>query len=129
MNVPVVALYGSLNALFNILLASRVSSLRRTERVSVGHGESKRLEVAARIHGNNAEFVPLGIVMLLIAELMGGSSLWLHVFGGSLFVGRVLHAIGMPRPAPNFGRFVGTALTWTTISLVSGWILYLRFSA
>jgi uncharacterized membrane protein YecN with MAPEG domain len=41
----------------------------------MGLGESKALLIASRIHGNNAEFVPLAIVMMLIAELLGGGSL------------------------------------------------------
>ena len=46
-----------------------------------------------RAHGNNAEFMPLRVLMLLIAELSGGSSMWLHVLGGSLLITRVAHAI------------------------------------
>ncbi len=129
MAVPVVALYGALNAIFNIFLANRVSTSRMKNKVAVGLGDNKELELAARIHGNNAEFVPLALIMLLIAELMGGSSVWLHVAGGSLLVARVFHFIGMPRKAPNFFRFTGTAVTWTLIVAVSVWVLVLRFSA
>lgn len=126
MAVPVVALYAALNAIWNIALAARVSSLRRRERVSIGVGTSKPLEIAVRTHANNAEFVPMALVLLLIAELMGGSSFWLHVAGGSLLVGRVLHVIGMPRRSPNPGRFIGTALTWTTIVGSACWCIALR---
>lgn len=127
MVVPVIALYGSLNAILNVFLASRVSGHRRTSKVSVGMGDSKELEVAARVHGNNAEFVPLAILMLLIAELMGGSSVALHVLGGSLLIARVLHAIGLPMPGPNAARVIGTAVTWLTIAGTSVWILVMRF--
>jgi uncharacterized protein len=128
--VPVVtALYGALNALFNIYLANNVSVARRKEKVSIGHGESEKLLLAARIHANNAEFVPLGIVMLLLAELCGGSSVVLHALGGSLFAGRVLHMIGMPMKAPNFFRFTGTGLTWVMIAATSGYVLWLRMKA
>src|SRR5688572_28796319 len=113
MAVPIVALYGSLNAIFNILLAIRVSQSRLSEKVAVGWGEKTgRLLVRGRIHGNNAEYVPIGIVMLLIAELAGGSSAILHSLGGALLVGRIFHAFGMTRPAPNFFRATGIALTW-----------------
>jgi uncharacterized protein len=128
--MPVVtALYGALNALFNIYLANRVSTARRTEKVSIGHGESSALLLAARIHANNAEFVPLGIVVLLLAELCGGSSVMLHVLGGSLFVARVFHMIGMPRRAPNFFRVTGTGLTWGMIGVTSAYLLWLRMKA
>lgn len=127
MEIPTVtALYGSLNAIFNIVLANHVSTVRRRENVSMGAGESKALEVAIRVHANNAEFVPLAIVMLLLAELCGGSSLWLHIAGGLLLTARVSHAFGLPRPAPNAFRFFGTAATWVIIVALSAWTLWLR---
>ncbi len=125
----VTALYGSMNAVLNIALAARVSRLRGTERVSLGTGESKALLVAVRAHANNAEFVPLATVVLLLAELCGGSSLWLHVLGGSLFASRVAHAVGMPMRAPNPFRFMGTAVTWTMIVCGAGYVLWLRTKA
>lgn len=128
MQVPVVALYGALNAIFNVFLANNVSTVRRKEKVGLGLGSSKDLETAVRVHANNAEFVPLALVMLLIAELMGGSSLVLHCLGGTLLVARVLHAIGLPRKAPNVPRFAGTALTWMMIVGTSVWVLVLRFT-
>jgi len=130
MAMPVVAaLYGGINALFNIYLANRVSTLRRTEKVFVGVGQSDKLLLASRIHANNAEFVPLAIVMLLLAELCNGSSMWLHILGGALFLSRVFHMIGMPMKAPNFFRFTGTAMTWTMIVLTSAYVLWLRMKA
>lgn len=128
MAVPVIALYGPLNAILNIYLANRVSDQRGAEKVSVGHGESEELLRRVRAHGNNAEFVPLALLMLLIAELMGGRSIALHVMGGSLLIARVLHAIGIhQRKTPNAARWIGTAATWTIIVAAAGYALYLRF--
>jgi uncharacterized membrane protein YecN with MAPEG domain len=125
--VPTVtALYGALNAIFNIYLAFNVSQARGKHKVSVGTGDSPELLLVSRIHSNNAEFVPLAIVMLLIAELLGGSSAILHTCGGLLLFARVAHMIGMPRKAPNMFRLVGVALTWGLILGLSGWVLYLR---
>ncbi|MCC6902085.1 MAG: MAPEG family protein [Polyangiaceae bacterium] len=127
MPVPVTALYGALNAILNVGLAANVSRNRGKHNVSLGSGQSKEMELAMRAHGNNAEFVPLALVMLLIAELSGGASLWLHVLGGSLFVGRVLHPIGLPLKAPNPPRFIGTALTWLMIVATAVYCLVLRY--
>ncbi len=127
MGIPTVtALYGSLNAILNVYLANRVSTVRRKEKVGLGDGESKELLTAIRIHGNNAEFVPLAIVMMLLAELCNGSSIVLHVYGGLLFVARLAHAFGMPKRAPNPFRFGGTAITWVGIVAISAWVLWLR---
>ncbi|MGZ3421524.1 MAG: MAPEG family protein [Polyangiales bacterium] len=128
MAVPVIALYAPLNAALNIFLANQVSNARRKHSISVGHGESEDVLRTLRAHGNNAEFVPLAIVMLLIAELMGGKSLWLHVMGGSLLLARIAHAFGIhERKTPNAARFLGTGVTWTVILAASAYALALRF--
>ncbi len=104
-----------------------MSQLRGKHKVTIGLGDSPELLLASRVHSNNAEAVPLALVMmLLIAELMGGSAMILHIAGGALFAARIFHAIGMPRPAPNFFRFTGIAVTWGAILGLSAWVLYLR---
>jgi uncharacterized protein len=126
---PVItALYGALNALFNIFLANQVSTLRRKHGVSLGQGEHPELMVAIRAHANNSEAVPLAIVMLLLAELCGGKAWVLHVAGGGLLIARIAHWIGLPRKSPNAFRFSGIALTWLAIAGVAGYVLYLRFA-
>ena len=125
--VPTItALYGALNAILNIYLANNVSTMRRKHGIGHGGSDSADFLIASRTHANNAEFVPLAIVMMLIAEMLGGQSVVLHVYGGLLLLSRVFHMIGMPRKAPNFFRFTGVALTWGLIAGVSGWVLYLR---
>jgi uncharacterized protein len=124
---PVItALYGALNALFNIFLANEVSRMRKKHGVSIGQGEHPEMLVAIRVHSNNAEFVPLAIVLLLVAELCGGSKMLLHIAGGGLLIARVAHYIGMPRKAPNVWRFTGVGLTWLAIAGTAGYLLYLR---
>jgi uncharacterized protein len=108
---PVItALYAALNAFVNILL-----------------GEADELTIAIRAHANNAEYLPLALVLMLLAELCGGSSAILHVIGGTLLVARVNHALGLPRPAPNVLRWTGTALTFAGILGTAGYLMFLRF--
>jgi uncharacterized protein len=128
MAVPTItALYAALNAILNILLANRVSTLRRREKVSLGTGESRELLVAVRVHANSAEFVPLALLMMLIAELCGAASVPLHVYGGLLFVGRLMHVRGMAMvKAPNFYRVASNGLTWVGIVVISVYVLWLR---
>ena len=125
---PVItALYGALNALFNIFLAGRVASARGVHKVGLGEGDHPALLVAIRAHGNNAEFVPLALIVLLLAEMCGGHPAILHVYGGALLVARVAHWIGLPLPSPNVYRFVGIGITWLAIVAGSFYTLYLRF--
>jgi uncharacterized protein len=124
--VPVTALYAALNALLNIALAGRVALLRTTQGVSIGTGETKELLQAIRIHGNNAEYVPLALLLSLICELDGGKSVPLHIFGGVLFVSRIGHVIGIPRRSPNVFRSIGIGGTWAVIVAASAYALFLR---
>lgn len=135
MGIPTVtALYGSLNAMFNIALAGMVVRHRGRSGVSIGEGDpdkkgAKELALAIRIHANNAEFVPLAILMMLLAELCGGSAFILHIAGGILLVSRVSHMIGMPRKAPNVFRSTGVTGTWLLIIGLAAWTLVLRMHA
>ena len=126
MIVPVVALYAPLNAFFNIALAARVVPLRGGRGVSLGDDGSKEMITAIRVHGNNAEFVPLALVMLLVAELAGGASFVLHLAGGTLLLARISHALGLPRKAPNPLRSFGVAGTWGMIVAMGAYSLWLR---
>lgn len=124
---PVItALYGALNAILNVLLAERVTRMRRVHNTSIGEGNAEPLLVAIRAHANNAEYVPLSIVMMLLVELCGGSPTYLHIYGGLLFVARIAHAVGLPRPSPNPYRFAGVLITLGGIVANAGYVLYLR---
>jgi len=126
MHVPIIALYGALNAILNVVLAARVSRARVRHDVSLGDADKPPMRHAIRTHANNAEYVPLALVMLLIAEISGGSSMWLHALGGTLFVARIGHAVGIPLRAPNPPRLVGTGATWAVIVATSVYCLVLR---
>jgi uncharacterized membrane protein YecN with MAPEG domain len=95
MAVPVTALYGAVSALLTLALGLNVSRLRGKYNVFRGDGGHAELAGAVRAHGNNAEHVPLLLILLLAAELSGGSSTVLHIFGGALVVSRLLHAVGV----------------------------------
>lgn len=127
---PVItALYAALNALLNIALAYQVTRLRHAHKTSHGGSDdpTSPLSIGMRAHGNNAEYVPLALVMLLVTELCGGNSVVLHALGGTLLLARVLHPIGLPLKSPNPARWLGVALTFTMIVAASGYALYLRF--
>jgi uncharacterized membrane protein YecN with MAPEG domain len=125
---PVItALYGAINAIFNIFLANNVSSARRVHKVGLGDGSHPAMLVAIRAHANNAEFVPLALIVMLLLEMCGGDRVVLHIYGGVLFIARIGHWFGLPRKAPNMYRFAGVALTWAAILLGSGYLLFLRF--
>jgi hypothetical protein len=66
-----------------------------------------------RIHANAAEFLPLGLVMLLVLELMAARFWVLHALGLALLLGRVAHCIGLSSASgASFGRSLGFSLTF-----------------
>ena len=81
--IPVTLLYGGLSVLLVTLLGVNVSRLRGTA-VGVYTPLPAGLVRAVRAHGNAAEWVPLGIFLLLLLELSAaGSRFTLHLLGGS----------------------------------------------
>lgn len=118
MMVPVVAL----NAPLNVALATNVVR----HRTRGAKDTDKGLTTAIRLHGNNAEFVPLALVLMLVCELCGA---WLHIAGGALLAARVAHALGMPMKAPNPLRSAGVVGTWGVIIALGAYALWLRTKA
>ncbi|MDN7123405.1 MAPEG family protein [Pseudidiomarina terrestris] len=122
--LPISMLYAGLLALLYFVLAALVIRLRWRDRVGIGTGESKDLEVAVRIHGNFAEYVPFLLLLLVLMELSGASGMLLHTVGGLLFVARVCHAIGLRMSiGPSWARTVGVLGTFIVLLVQAGYML------
>ena len=112
-----------------IRLSFAVIGLRRKNKVGLGSGGHEDLERAIRAQGNFAEYVPFGIILIACLEL-NGAPWWLTAIPGiTLIIGRLIHAVGINQPPPNFSkRVLGMKFTFNTlISLVVlnvGWSLY-----
>lgn len=123
----VTLLYGGLAGLLLAGLGMNVTRLR----AKVGHyvdpaQPPKKLYVAIRAHGNAVEWTPWLLLMLLLVELAGASSLALHVAGGLLVFARVLHALGFLTRLRT--SVVGAALTWGLALWLPSWALWLHFA-
>ncbi len=127
MTFPVTTLYAAVLGLLLIVLSDLVTRSRRRSRVSIGHGDDPLLERTMRAHGNFVEYVPLGLILLLLIEVKHPDPWVVHLFGLMLLLGRLLHAYGMIRPdGAVSGRYWGTALTWLMIlsaSLANLWLM------
>ncbi len=125
MEYPVTALYAAILGLLLIFLSDQVSRSRKRSAISLGHGDNTALERAMRAHGNFIEYVPFGLILMLVLESEIPQTWALHLFGIMLLAGRLLHAWGMTHPEAAFrGRFWGTALTWLMILGASLTILW-----
>lgn len=124
--ISVTPIYAGILALLFLVLSVRVVLRRRSAKVSVGDGGDKILIKRMRVQANCAEYAPLGIVLLLVAELSGASALTLHELGLMLVAGRVMHAVGMSvTPQIPVLRIIGMVLTFTMIGLSGILAVYL----
>ena len=128
--LSVTAVFAGVLTWMFIRLSMHVIGLRRKNKVSLGDGGIDDLDRAIRAHGNFAEYVPLGLVLMGCLEL-NGAALWLvGILGGMLVAGRHFHAKGIQEPPPNFtNRVKGMKLTFAALGLLAVinvvWIAYL----
>ena len=116
----VTALYAGLLALVYVILSGWVIRVRVTQKVLAGDKGDPVMANAMRVHANFAEYVPLALILLLLAEMQGAPALALHALGAVLLLARIMHALGMatlPHKPPLRGG--GAALTFAVL-LIGG---------
>jgi len=112
----VTAIYAGLLALMMVFLAAQVVRLRGKHRVTLQDGGNPDLMLGIRVFGNFAEYVPMALVLMMLAESAGTPSWAVHGLGVALIVGRVAHALGLRHDRGTTpGRLVGMNLTWGVI--------------
>jgi len=130
MRLEVAAVYVGLNILILLVLSYLVMAGRRRHKIALGDGDNPNFIRAQRAHANAAEYIPAGLIGLVVLALLEPAApLWLlHGSGISLTAGRILHDVGLHQGTLNFGRMAGTALTWLAYLLIGGGLLYAGFS-
>jgi uncharacterized membrane protein YecN with MAPEG domain len=99
--MPITALYAALIAVLFLALSWQVTGIRRAAQVAVGDGGDRALLRAMRAHANCAEYAPLGLILIGLAESLA----------------RVVHAYGVSQEPENFRfRVSGMVLTLSTIA-------------
>ena len=124
--------YAALFGIILFVLSIRTIRVRRKLRIAIGHSDDALMERAMRVHANFCEYVPVAVLLIYLLEVTLGTTYWIHALGGTLLVGRLLHAYGVSRPREDFRfRVTGMVLTFTVIIsaalriLISyaGWII------
>lgn len=106
-------LWASLLAVLYLGLAAQVIRARYRTKTALGSGGNPGLERAIRAHANFAEYVPLALILLTLAELQGAVAWLLHLSGAVLLTGRALHGYGISRTDEVLAlRSTGMALTF-----------------
>lgn len=121
----IAALYAGLVGLLLLVLAARISVLRRKLKIGLGDGGDRVLQLAIRAHGNAVEWALPAILLLLIADLTRAPTLFLHLCGFAIVIGRLLHAVGLSGAGGySFGRFFGSVLSWGAVLVLAVWNLW-----
>lgn len=130
MHAPITSLYAAACALLILLLAIRVVQARFRHRVGIGDAGHADLALRVRVHANAVEYVPLALLLILMLELGGASTIWIHALGGTLLLARIAHAIGLSTSSGTSpGRFFGTLLTWAVVLVSSAMLLFAVLAA
>lgn len=125
MNLMITGLYAGLLGLIFLALSIQVIKARRKHMVSLGDGNIDDLQKTTRAHANFSEYVPICIILLLIAELTSQADVFLHICGIALVFGRIAHAYGLVTKAgASWGRISGTLSTFAVLIALCLWNLY-----
>ena len=119
MSLPITTILISLLALLFVRLSLQVIRLRRKNQVSLGDGGHEDLRRAIRGQGNCAEYGPIGVLLVLVAELQSAHVAATIVVGwlaAAFLLGRVLHGYAFAFTAGSMVlRVRGMQLTILTI--------------
>lgn len=120
MTASLVAPYAAALGVLMILLSFWVSLARASAGISLETGGNPVLTERVRAFGNFAEWAPMALLLLVLAETAGAPAWALHFGGTALVVGRVLHPFGLStRQIFTPLRFLGMALTYATIAVAA----------
>jgi uncharacterized protein len=125
--VQAAALWGGLLILLLVGLSVRVVLARQKHRVVLGDGGVSQVTVACRVFGNATEYVPAGVGALTLLAMLGMPVLWIHIVGGVLLAGRLVHAIGLNDRRPTLGRVGGMILTYLALIAAGGMLVVHAF--
>ena len=124
--------YVAVNALIMLVLSVLVVRARVVTQTNIGDGGKPEMAAPLRAHGNNTEYVPMGLLLMLalISPIGGGGApiLLVHSVGATLTMGRIIHAFGLSRSTgTSLFRLIGMMLTW--ISFIIGivgliWLIF-----
>ena len=104
------------STLLYLVLSVRVISARKISNYFIQVPADTELHTRIRDHSNFAEYVPLALLFLALLELAGAPEALLAASGVLLIAARICHAVGLPRPAPNYLRLFGVLRTSPSLS-------------
>ncbi len=127
---PITILYASILVIIFLILSILAITARVKSGINLGVSEkSTDLTKKVRAHGNFAEYVPLALFLLLLAETSKLPVVILHLYGILLVVGRLIHIFGIYSGKTKIPyRVIGMVITLTVMGILAIWMLFLGVS-
>lgn len=99
--LPITSLYILPLAIIYLILFFQVIFKRSELSVSIGEANDTGLHERVRRHGNFVECVPFVLILMMLNEANATQSLWLHMAGALLTIGRIIHPFGLKANNPS----------------------------
>jgi uncharacterized protein len=114
--LPLSTFFAGVLALAQVPITIAVGLRRVRTGIQFFDGADVRLLRLMRAHGNFAETVPIALIAMAAAEMVGASRSLLAAGGSALVLGRMLHYVTILRSGFGVGRAVGMVLTLLPIA-------------
>jgi uncharacterized membrane protein YecN with MAPEG domain len=124
MSIPISTMYAAILGLLFVPFTVYVGAYRGKHGITLMDGGDQELTKRIRAQGNFVETVPLAVILLVLMELNGAGSTWLHALGGLLVVSRVVHYLTIAtNPANTPPRALSMIGTLSVYLLAGSWLL------
>lgn len=113
-------IYATLTFFLFVWIANTTGKVRRRERIALGDGGNAHLAKLMRGTANLTENVPIFLIMLALAALIGTPAFVIHIIGLAFLIGRTIHAsYFVAEKAPIKRRFVGFGIALVAHALLA----------
>ena len=120
-----VNIYAAVSGLVLMALTYWVILLRNRKHAMVCGIEDTELLKAIHIQANFVRYVPLGLVLMTLFELAGGSEAAIHAAGCGLILARLFFAWGISkRIGAEATRMLSVGVSWVVLGGLTGYIGY-----
>lgn len=124
----ITGLYGALLGFVFVVLSFQTLRLRRKLRIRLGDGGDPDMLRAIRVHANFAEYVPLCLGLMFLAEVQAAPIWLIHTIGVTLIAARLIHAYGVKQAEEKMIlRVIGVVLALSTLAMTSSYLLFIHF--
>ena len=124
LDIQATLLFASLFGILHVVFTLRVGAYRLKNKINLGDGDDKELRNRIRAHGNFIENVPIALLLLLLNDLHGTSTVVLISLGTVLLISRLTHYLTIAsRRLPRVLRPLSMIGTLGSILVSALWLV------